>query len=235
MNKYEQKIEFAILLRAIAEFGWDELIYTHASVRVDENNYITNNFAYLFEEACVSNLLEVDMRNGPQTSQNVAGYEIHKAIYQARPDVNCVIHTHTPETIAVASAKHGLWPVSQAASLLDPFTVQVPYHGVVDNEETSAALINGLADNYVVLLANHGALTVGNRISVAFHRMYRLQKACEAQVMMGQVNNFYLISDDVIHKQYENSIAHNHERPGTDLMWEAVKRKIYNKYPEVRV
>jgi ribulose-5-phosphate 4-epimerase/fuculose-1-phosphate aldolase len=226
MNEIELKTELAYLLHAISYFKWDELIYTHASVRLDQNRYITNDFGLLFEEHTPSNVLEVDMRVGPGDGQNVAGYQIHKAIYQAREDVNCIIHTHTPETIAVASSFLGLWPASQAASLLLPYTVQIPYAGVVDNEETSAQLIEKLDDNYVALLKNHGTLTVGNRVAVAFHRMYRLQKACEAQVMMGEVNNNYMISDIVMDMQYENSVAHNHERPGTDLMWEAVKRKV---------
>lgn len=228
-EEIDKHVELAYLLQAIAHFGWDEIIYTHASIRLDKHRYVTNNFGLLFREHTPQHALEVDMRKGPQDGQNVAGYHIHRAIYKARPDVECVIHTHTPAGIAVSSNKEGLWAASQPAMLAAGSLSRHEYQGVVDTKETSKKLVEDLGSTYFMLMSNHGLLTVGNRPSVTFHRMYRLQQACEIQVMMCR-DHTQMIDENVILDQVTQSRDCDYERPGTELFWEAMKRKIGIKW-----
>ena len=116
---------------------------------------------------------------------NKTGFAIHSSIYKARKDVNCIIHLHTKETIAVASNKKGLTPISQHAL---HFYERVSYHSynslILTPQEEEAQMIKDLGENNVMLLQNHGFITTGKTIWEALFYAYHLQKACEVQVLV---------------------------------------------------
>ncbi|HAN59657.1 MAG TPA: class II aldolase, partial [Gammaproteobacteria bacterium] len=75
----------------------------------------------LFDEMTASSLLKMDMDGnviGDEGNYNEAGFTIHSGVYKARPDVQCVMHTHTRAGIAISITKKGLLPISQDAALL---------------------------------------------------------------------------------------------------------------------
>ena len=119
-EEWQARIDLAACYRLVAHFGWDDLIYTHISFRLaDGQSYLVNAFGIAFDEVTASNLVKVDLagRILDDTSFNInpAGFTIHSAIHEVRPDAHCVIHLHTKEMIAVASQAQGLQPYSQYA------------------------------------------------------------------------------------------------------------------------
>jgi ribulose-5-phosphate 4-epimerase/fuculose-1-phosphate aldolase len=100
-NEYRVRKELAYAYQLCALLGWDDLIYTHISVR-DPNAsdcYLINPFGLLFDEVTPENLIKVDLEGNLRQSNdfgyNPAGENIHGAIYKARPEVNAVVHLHT--------------------------------------------------------------------------------------------------------------------------------------------
>src|SRR6478735_1184327 len=94
---------------------------------------------------------------------NRAGYVIHSAIHEARPDVACVIHTHAWASMAVSSLECGLLPLTQTAMRF----LKIGYHdyqGVVLDEREQASLLGDLGEREAVILRNHGALVVGRSV-----------------------------------------------------------------------
>jgi ribulose-5-phosphate 4-epimerase/fuculose-1-phosphate aldolase len=166
-----------------------DLIYTHISARVPgpEHHFLINAFGLLWDEISASTLVKVtldgDIVDDPTGNGiNRAGYVIHGAIHRARPDVHCVMHTHTAAGIAVSAQDHGLLPVSQHAMR---FTGRLGYHdyeGLALELDEQARLTADLGKHNAMILRNHGLLTCGATIGEAFDLMYYLERACQSQV-----------------------------------------------------
>lgn len=187
-DERELRVQLAAAYRLIDLMGWSELIWTHSTVRVPgaEHHFLINPYGLRFDEVCASNLVKVDLHGqivGDQTQEiNPAGFVIHSAIHMSRPDVRCIIHTHTVAGMAVAALETGLLPISMYAL---GYFERVAYHDFegpsLDLAERTR-LAGNLGDKNVLILRNHGLLTCGETVAQAFVRMYRLQRACEVQL-----------------------------------------------------
>ena len=187
-EEWEARVQLAACYRLCAHYGWTDLIYTHVSARVPGPNdhFLLNPFGFMFDEITASSLVKVDLDGNivdPTPYQiHKAGFVIHSAVHAARPDANCVIHSHTRAGMAVSMMKCGLLPLSQHAML---FHGRVAYHGseglALDTDER-ARLTSDLGDKAVMLLRNHGTLVAGSTVPEAFSMMWHLERAMQAQV-----------------------------------------------------
>ena len=141
----------------------------------------------LYEEIDASSLIKVDLDgntlfNASDYGVNAAGFVIHSAIHMARHDVDCVAHTHTPAGMAVSAMECGLLPLAQTSMRF----LHVAYHdfeGIADDVGERERLVADLGDHEAMVLRNHGLLVVGRTIPAAFNVLYRMERACEVQVM----------------------------------------------------
>lgn len=184
----ELRIDLAAAYRLIDHFGWSELIWTHSTVRVPgpEHHFLINPYGYRFDEVTASNLVKVDLEGrilgDPGQEINPAGFVIHSAIHLARPDVRCIVHTHTVAGMAVAALQCGLLPISMYALGYDGAVAYHDFEGPSLDREERARLAANLGDKDVLILRNHGLLTCGQTVAQAFVRMYRLERACQVQL-----------------------------------------------------
>ncbi|MEU2913967.1 class II aldolase/adducin family protein [Streptomyces massasporeus] len=179
--------ELAAVYRLVAHFGMTDLIFTHISVRLPgpEHHFLINPYGLLFEEITASNLVKIDLSGNPVETTphpvNPAGFVIHSAIHAARPDAQCVLHTHTRAGCAVAAQEEGLLPLNQISM---EFYGRLGYHayeGVALNLAEQRRLVADLGDHPAMIPRNRGLLTVGQPPAQAFLRMHYLDKACEIQ------------------------------------------------------
>ena len=182
------RIDLAACYRLVALYGWDDLVFTHISARVPgpEHHFLINPYGMMFEEITASSLVKVDadgnaLGNSPY-AVNPAGFTIHSAVHEVREDAGCVIHLHTPDGTAVATSSTGLLPLNQTAQLVLPDLVYHDYEGVALDLDERPRLQRDLSRNNIMLLRNHGTLTVGRSVAEAFLRMYLLERACTMQV-----------------------------------------------------
>ena len=92
---------------------------------------------------------------------NPAGYLIHSAIHSARPEIVCIIHTHSHAGSAISALKYGLVPIDLQSLM---FAEGVAYHeleGIAVDLDERSRLIDDTGDQSVMILRNHGLLTVG--------------------------------------------------------------------------
>ena len=186
--EWEMRVNLAACYRLIAHFKMTDWIYNHisASVPGEPNHYLINPFGLLYEEVCASNLVKVDI-NGNLVDDvdldvNPAAFVIHGAIHRARPDAVCALHTHTEAGVGVSAQADGLLPLSQHGMR---FYGRVAYHdfeGVALDLDEQARLAEDLGDKNVLILRNHGLLTLGASVADAFKEMYYLERACRFQV-----------------------------------------------------
>src|SRR5215475_2398220 len=182
------RIDLAAAYRLIHRLGLDDSIYTHISVRLPggHDRFLINPYGMRFEEVTASNLVTVDLDGGIVDDPlglgiNPAGFTIHSAVHAARPDVLCVLHTHTVAGVAVSCQKQGLLPLNQWSM---QFTERLAYHdyeGIALDLDERQRLVADLGDRNVMILRNHGTLALGKSCADAFLRIYYLERACAMQ------------------------------------------------------
>ena len=188
-SEREVREQLAACYRLVHQHGWTDLVYTHISARVPgpEEHFLLNPLGFMFNEVTASNLVKIDLDGNNVGASphpvNRAGFVIHSAVHAARPDVQCVIHLHTPAGMAVSMMKCGLLPLSQHAQM---FYGRIGYHqyeGIAIDMDERKRLVRDLGDNPVMILRNHGTLVAGATIPQAFSFMFHLEKACQAQLL----------------------------------------------------
>ena len=118
-EEWQVRVDLAAAYRLVAQYGWDDLVFTHLSVRVPgpEHHFLINPYGMLFEEVTASSLVKVDLSGRKVMDSpyeiNPAGFTIHSAVHAAREDARCVMHLHTINGVAVSAQKNGLLPISQ--------------------------------------------------------------------------------------------------------------------------
>ncbi|HTK35394.1 MAG TPA: class II aldolase/adducin family protein [Caulobacteraceae bacterium] len=234
----QARIDLACAYRLFAEFGWHELIYNHITVRVPgTETFLINPFGLTYREVKASNLVKVDLEGNLLSPSpygiNPAGYIVHSAVHGARPDVGCVMHTHSTAGLAVACQRDGLLAMSFPSAF---FTDRVAYHdfeGITLDRDECARLSADLGEKSVMILRNHGLLTCGPTIADAFSEMYQLQRACEVQVL-AQSSGAPLIIPDIAITRRAGQQFDNAARKGDEnaMLWAAMRRWMDSLNPD---
>ena len=182
------RVELAALYRLIALQGWDDLVFTHISARVPDGkgHFLINPFGTMFDEICASSLVKVDSEGNAVDDFkgviNRAGYVVHSAIHEARPDAMFVIHLHSLDGVAVASQAEGLLPLNQRSLAVIPRLRYHAYEGIATDVEERARLAADLGDGEMMILRNHGTLATGATAGEAWQNIYQLETACSMQI-----------------------------------------------------
>jgi ribulose-5-phosphate 4-epimerase/fuculose-1-phosphate aldolase len=184
------RVDLAAAYRLVALYGWDDLIFTHLSARVPgpEHHFLINPYDMMFEEITASSLVKIDVAGNPVGASthpvNPAGFTIHSALHMAREDAHAVMHLHTPSGQAVSAMAFGLLPHTQTAMIAHANIAYHDYEGIATDLDERDRLVADMGASNAMILRNHGTLAVGDSVAACFVRLYFLERACEAQVMM---------------------------------------------------
>lgn len=241
-EEWALRVDLAAAYRLVALNRWDDLIFTHLSVRIPgpEHHFLINPYQLMFEEITASSLVKIDLVGLPVTptsyATNPAGFTIHSAIHQSRPDANAVMHLHTPAGQAVAAMDFGLLPNTQTAMLATHDVAYHDYEGIATDLEERDRLVADLGARHYMLLRNHGTLAVGETIAECFLRIYFLERACEAQVMTLSAgrDHIYEPAASVIEKVKQQASGPGVARVARELAWPALLRKLDRLDPSFR-
>ncbi len=188
-EEWQTRVELAALYRLVALHGWDDMIYTHISARIPgpDHHFLINPYGMFFEEITASSLVKIDLEgNVLQESEyfiNPAGFTIHSAVHANREDAMFVMHLHSDQGVAVAAQKEGLLPLSQHALIVLPKLAYHNYEGIALNHDERDRLVADLGDKTLMLLRNHGTLSLGATAADCWTSMFYLERACMQQVM----------------------------------------------------
>jgi ribulose-5-phosphate 4-epimerase/fuculose-1-phosphate aldolase len=244
-QEWQVRVDLAACYRLVDHFGMCDLHLNHISARVPgkEEHFLINPFGMMYEEITASSLIKVDLDGNilananPDYGVNLPGYVIHSAIHAARPDVACVLHTHTNAGMAVSTLKCGLLPLTQTA-MRWPRIAYHDFEGVVVDLGERKRLADNLGDCEVMILRNHGLLAVGGTIGAAFNNIYRLERACQTQLLAMACNaEISLPPTEVIARaNAQLSVspspdATGRQRPHGAMEWPALKRMLDRRDP----
>jgi ribulose-5-phosphate 4-epimerase/fuculose-1-phosphate aldolase len=231
-EEWEMRVNLAACYRLAAHFRMTDLIYTHISARVpgEPHHFLINAFGLLWDEITASNLVKVNSEGAIIDDPtgfgiNQAGYVIHGAVHRGRPEINCVMHTHTAAGVGVAAQEHGLLPISQHAMRLTGNVAYHDYEGVALNLDEQQRLIEDLGARMTMILRNHGLLSCGTTVRQAFDYMYYLERACQAQISaLAGGSKLRMLPPEIA-----ENVARQFERPGYQEKkgeWRALLRML---------
>ena len=237
INEEELRTQLAAAYRIFNYLKWDYLIYGHITARVPgpDKHFLINPFGLRYDEVTASNLVKIDI-NGKivepsEYPVNPAGFIIHSAIHNAREDAHCVMHTHTVAGMSVAALDK---PIKNIDFSGMTFVDKIAYHdfeGVTVRKEECNRLASNLNNKDVMILRNHGLISVGSTIAHAFIRMHDLERSCEVQLNARSINeNIKEVSDNIA-KSHANEI--NNSDNG-DLAFKALMRLMDEIDPSYR-
>ena len=236
-SEWQARVDLAACYRLVALYGWDDLIFTHISMRVPgpEHHFLINRFGMLFEEFTASSLVKIDL-DGRKVADspyevNPAGFTIHSAIHAAREDAKCVLHLHSLDGIAVSAQRDGLLALSQQSIFVLASLAYHDYEGVALNEDEKPRLVADLGEKNFLMLRNHGLLTVADTIPDAFLFMYLFQAACAIQVRARSTSSEFVVIDPRIIAGATAQAKQVTRGAGGALAWPALLRKLKRVNP----
>ena len=240
-----ERVHLAAAYRLIAEFGMDDSIFTHISARAPEaegeHAFLINPYGLRFDEVTASSLVTVDLdgkilRDDFGAGINKAGFTIHSAVHAARPDVHCVLHTHTVAGVAIRSLEEGILPLNQWSLEFHNRVAFHDYEGIALNLEERERLVADLGDKNVMILRNHGMMTCGRTVGEAFNLAYNLERTCKAQLAVMSSNMTpRFVSEELAEFTANQGEAwsEKHFAAGKpDPEWEAYLRFIKKRQPD---
>lgn len=242
-QEWRTRVDVAACYRLVALFGMTDLVSNHISARIPgTEDILLNPFGWLYEEITASSLIRIDVAgrvlHNPHENYSInrAGYVIHSAVHEARPEVGCVIHTHTPAGMAVSALQCGILPLTQTAMRF----ADIAYHdfeGVVFDDTEKGRLVENLGQRDVMVLRNHGLLACGATVAQAFNSIYRLERICQTQLLALSANSPLIqVAPDIVRRSNEQYAGNKSavglpSTPFGEMEWPAMLRLLQRHNP----
>ena len=240
-EEWALRVDLAAAYRLVAHFRWDDLVFTHITARVPgpEHHFLINPYGMMFEEITASSLVKINMQGEKVTDNpwpvNPAGFTIHSAIHGARHDVQCVLHTHTLDGVAISAQRNGVLPISQQSIFVLRNLAYHDYEGVALRDDEKARLVADLGNKSFLMLRNHGLLTCGRTIPEAFQLMYTFQSTCTIQIRAQSGGSELIpIQPAIIDTAAEQARRVSNGMGPEQLIWPGLLRRLDRLDPSYR-
>jgi len=231
-EEWQTRVDLAAAHRLVAIFGWTNLIYNHVTARVpgEPDHFLLKPHHLLFEEVTASSLVKLDLDGnfvdqGDERSLNVSGFNIHTAVFKARPEINCAVHVHTVAGMAMSARKSGLLPLTQGAMRFYNRLAFHDYEGMSSNENERERIARDLGKMKAMILRNHGLLTCGASIREGLILMKYLVTSCETQFML-EASGAEILTPDPETCEKAAQQWERHDGIGGEAEWPAMLRMV---------
>jgi ribulose-5-phosphate 4-epimerase/fuculose-1-phosphate aldolase len=232
-EEWQTRVDLAACYRLVDHYGMTDLTYNHITAKIPGTEHLLLNlYGVLYSEITASNLIKIDLDGNilwkPETDyeRSVSGYVIHGAIHRARPDVGCVIHTHTRAGMAVSCMEEGLLPVTQTSMRFHGHIGYHDYEGPAIDLDEQERLVRDLGPHHAMVMRNHGLLTSGPTIPEAFNLMYQLELSCRTQVDLMSARATTIVPDVEVIAHTAHQYQPGTRRPYGVLEWPAMLRLL---------
>ena len=237
--EWQARCDLAALYRIVEYFGWTDILATHMSMRVpgEPDAFLINHYEEMFHEITASSLIKMNLAGevlGKPGRFNAAGLTIHSGVYKARPDANCVMHTHTRAGAGVSLIRNGIRPISQDALAVYDDLVYHEYGMPTTQEECDSLGVSCQSGSCVVLL-NHGLLAYGPTVHGTLNRIYMMERAAEVELISRSLGEPpVMIAEDVV-QGFAKYMKTARQKPNYGLHdWNALLRVIDKRGSDYR-
>ena len=233
-EEWRARVELAACYRLVDFYGMSDLIYNHITARIPgtADHLLINLYGLLYREITASSLAKIDLEGEilwkPETDYgiNKSGYVIHGCIHRARPEVSCVLHTHSRAGMAVASMQCGLLPLTQTSMRFVGHLGYHDYEGPATQLDERERLVRDLGPHDAMVLRSRGLLTCGATLQQAFNTMYQLELSCRAQVDAMAARTELILPGKEVLAHTANMYQPGTRRPYGVLEWPAMLRLL---------
>jgi len=235
-DEWQARVQLAACYRIFDLLGWTEMIYNHITVRLPdsvsggERQFLINPFGLHYSEVTASNLLKIDVQGRKLDDNpwpvNPAGFTVHAAIHQGLPEAHCVMHTHTTAGLAVACTAGGLAQNNFYSAQLHGLVAYHDFEGITIHDEETPRLLKNIGAKPAVILRNHGLLSWGPTLPMAFVRLWTLQRACEVQVAQAALGPAIPVPEHVAAQTVADSFQWDQRFGAGQDVFDALVRRI---------
>lgn len=187
-QEWELRQRLAAAHRLVAHHSVVDMTYNHISARLPEEprHFLVKADNLFMEQVTASNLVKYDI-DGNQVMKSAwkaspAAYNVHAALLSARPDINAVVHTHSPANLAISAQRCGLMPITQQAMRFYNRVASYPNAADDTTREGADHMAAALGNKWAMILENHGAVICGLNVAEAYIYHHFFELACRAQV-----------------------------------------------------
>jgi L-fuculose-phosphate aldolase len=168
--------------------GQDDFTRGHISMRLpdDPSLFFMKPHSMGLDEITMANILTIDLEGNvvAGTARRHSEVYIHSEILKARADVNCVIHTHPPYSVALSATGRPLRCYSQPSALFyDALGVYTDTINLIRTHAMGAGVAKALGPHRAVLLKNHGVVVTGKDIAETVIGTIMLENAAMVQML----------------------------------------------------
>jgi len=170
------RYDLAVAHRLTAKYNMDMLVWNHISARLRTGCLLTPG-RKMWSRIQPSDLVV--------RSTNVTADIIHDAIYTARPDVQAIIHLHTPAATAISCLESGFVPMTQDGAYFFEKVANYEWDGVSDDAAEGPAMIQAIQavpNCNTLLMHNHGYACFGASVREAWVLAYYFERCCQVQL-----------------------------------------------------
>lgn len=168
--------------RLLIESGLVAGTWGNVSIRINQDSMAITPSGGDYHLLEPDDIAIVKLSDGNWTGQRKPSSEkgLHAAIYQARPEINAVLHTHSMNASTVAAARREVPPIlDDLAQIVGP-SVRVADYALPSTKKLVRATMKALRGRNAALLANHGAVCLGRDLPEALTCCQVLEKGCKA-------------------------------------------------------
>lgn len=236
-DEWKARLELAACYRIFDMLGWTEMIYNHITVRLPDSvtggarQFLINPFGLHYREVTASNLLKIDIEGRKLDAANPwpvnpAGFTIHAAIHEHAEGAHCVMHTHTTTGLAVACTEAGLAQNNFYSAQLHGLVAYHDFEGITVHAEEAPRLLRSMGNKPLLILRNHGLLSTGPTVPLAFVRLWTLQRACDVQVMQAALGKAIPVPEAVAKKTTHDSFQFDAQFGAGQDVFDAMTRLV---------
>jgi L-fuculose-phosphate aldolase len=178
--------------RILAHEGHESGLAGQVTARADKpGTWWTLQFGYGFDEATAERMVLVDEDLKPLSGGRPnPGVRFHVWIYQKRPDVQAIVHTHAPHASALAATGKALKTIHMDSAMLHGTAHLPDWPGVPVADDEGRIISGALGTAKTILLANHGLLSAGASVEEAAYLAVFFERAARMQLLAMAAGGF---------------------------------------------
>ncbi|MES3000822.1 MAG: class II aldolase/adducin family protein [Pseudomonadota bacterium] len=232
----QARIHLAAANRLATYDGLDDGIDNHFTMTVPghTDRFMVLPFGRHWSEAKASDLIVFNERGDileGEGSLELSALSIHAPLHRLT-GAPVVLHTHQNWALALNMLEDNrLLPGSQTAAFMSHrIAYDNGYTGLAHVNSEGERLAGALGDKQILFMQNHGVLVLGDTVAQAYRRLYRLEKACKAQVLaMSTGRPLALLSDDVVAKVAAPNPANSHSQDEREELYFAAMMRVLDR------
>ena len=189
--------------KKLAELGLNKGTSGNASVRTDKGFLVTPS-GMAIEQLSAANMVEVNMAGQAISAGKPSSeWRFHRDIYQARPEVHAIVHTHSMFATSLSCLRQDIPPFHYMIAVAGGKDIRCAEYALFGTQALSDAAIAALQDRKACLLANHGMIAIGKTLDQALSVAMEVETLCEQYWRALQIGQPKILSDQEMAEVFE--------------------------------